>query len=73
METQFKKKKNLVQGENPYMDKSSFKGTFLEGYRSGFGVEKTNHAVYEGSWNKGKKEGKGKIVYNNGDTYEGEW
>jgi hypothetical protein len=30
-----------------------------------------NGEVYEGEWKEGKKEGKGKMGYPNGDEYEG--
>ncbi|MDR0552934.1 MAG: hypothetical protein LBG13_02475, partial [Holosporales bacterium] len=28
---------------------------------------------YEGDWKNDKREGKGKIVYVNGNVYEGDW
>jgi hypothetical protein len=30
-------------------------------------------AVYEGSWEEGKRNGKGKYTFSNGDTYDGDW
>ena len=29
--------------------------------------------MYEGETKNGKKEGKGKYIYNNGNRYEGDW
>jgi len=29
--------------------------------------------VYDGQWKAGQREGRGKIRYSDGDTFEGEW
>ena len=51
-----------------------YEGEVLKGYRHGFGKYKSikENYVYEGFWKNGKKEGKGKITYNDGkSSYEG--
>ena len=29
--------------------------------------------IYEGTWKKKLKDGQGKMIYSNGDCYEGNW
>jgi hypothetical protein len=40
----------------------------------GFGtVEWSDGARYQGEWQNGQPNGKGKLFLENGDTYEGDW
>lgn len=32
-----------------------------------------NHSIYEGAWKNNKINGKGKIIFADGDSFEGEW
>ena len=48
-----------------------YNGDFVNGLRDGNGIEESDSAKYEGQFYKDKKCGKGKIVFNSGDTYEG--
>ena len=50
-----------------------YKGDFLNGLRHGVGKDYRNNSKYEGDFRKDKKCGKGKIVFDSGDTYEGEF
>lgn len=34
---------------------------------------KTSKETYDGDWFKGKRQGKGKLYYSNGNFYEGEF
>ena len=49
-------------------------GDFINNLEEGFGQQINNIYEYKGEFKKGKKEGKGKIIYkNSGDWYEGEF
>ena len=50
-----------------------YRGDFLNGQRHGKGKDYRNNSKYEGDFLKDKKCGKGKIVFDSGDTYEGEF
>ena len=50
-----------------------YKGDFLNGLRHGNGKDYRNNSKYEGEFRKDKKCGKGKIIFDSGDTYEGEF
>ena len=50
-----------------------YKGDFLNGLRHGVGKDYRNNSKYEGDFRKDKKCGKGKIVFDSGDIYEGEF
>ena len=50
-----------------------YKGDFLNGLRHGIGKDYRNNSKYEGDFRKDKKCGKGKIVFDSGDIYEGEF
>lgn len=73
IETQYKKKKNPVQGEFPFLVKSVYDGEFKEGDRNGKGIEKSNHMTYDGQWKGNVKCGIGIVTYKNGDIYNGSW
>ena len=62
------------KGEKYNLDDEIYEGDFLDNLEEGFGKEITNIFEYEGEFKKGKKEGKGKIIYKqNGDWYEGDF
>ena len=50
-----------------------YKGDFYNGMRHGIGKDYRNNSKYDGEFKKDKKCGKGKIVFDSGDTYEGEF
>ena len=50
-----------------------YKGDFLNGLRHGTGKDYRDNIKYEGEFRKDKKCGKGKILFESGDTYEGEF
>ena len=50
-----------------------YRGDFLNGLRHGYGKDYRNNSKYEGEFRKDKKCGKGKILFDSGDTYEGEF
>ena len=50
-----------------------YKGDFLNGLRHGKGKDEGDNMKYEGDFIKDKKCGKGKILFDSGDTYEGEF
>ena len=50
-----------------------YKGDFLNSQRHGKGKDYRNNSKYEGDFIKDKKCGKGKIIFDSGDTYEGEF
>ena len=50
-----------------------YKGDFMNGLRHGKGKDYRNKMKYEGDFRKDKKCGKGKILFESGDTYEGEF
>jgi hypothetical protein len=39
----------------------------------GIGIQTYSDGIYEGNWKGGRKHGKGKMNYSNGDIYVGEW
>ena len=62
------------KGEKYNLDDEIYEGDFLDNLEDGFGKEINNMFEYEGEFKKGKKEGKGKIIYKqNGDWYEGDF
>ena len=49
-------------------------GSLKDGLRQGYGVQEwPNGARYEGYWDHGKANGKGKYTHAHGDVYEGDW
>jgi len=50
-----------------------YKGDFLNGLRHGIGKDYRKNSKYEGEFKKDKKCGNGKIVFDSGDIYEGEF
>ncbi|XP_065890643.1 radial spoke head 10 homolog B-like [Dysidea avara] len=68
-----------ITGDGSYVwpDGSSYIGQVMDGLRDGWGCYKCagSHVTYTGSWKNGKRNGKGKIVYDEEGTsfYEGEW
>ena len=48
-----------------------YKGDFINNLKEGNGIEITNASKFEGKFIKDKKNGFGKINFNNGDFYEG--
>ena len=50
-----------------------YKGDFMNGLRHGIGKDYRDKIKYEGEFRKDKKCGKGKIWFESGDTYEGEF
>ena len=50
-----------------------YKGDFMDGLRHGKGKDYRSKIKYEGDFRKDKKCGKGKILFESGDTYEGEF
>ena len=50
-----------------------YKGQFENYAISGFGVRYYNDSYYEGNLIKDRKEGKGSLIYKDGEKYEGEW
>ena len=50
-----------------------YKGDFLNGLRHGIGKDYRNNSKYDGEFRKDKKCGKGKIIFDSGDTYEGDF
>ena len=62
------------KGERYELNGKIYRGDFVNNIPEGKGRETNNIYVYEGEFKKGKKEGKGKIIYkNNGDWYEGKF
>ncbi len=53
---------------------STYKGHFLYGQRTHFGVQQdADGDVYWGMWKNDAREGYGYLIINNGDRYAGEW
>ena len=50
-----------------------YKGDFINNLREGEGIEKGNGGKYEGNYEKDKRSGKGKIYFDSGDYYEGDF
>ena len=50
-----------------------YKGDFINSLREGNGIDESEGNKYEGQFIKDKKSGKGKINFNNGDIYEGDF
>ena len=48
-----------------------YKGDFINNIKEGYGIEESEGTKYEGEFSKDKKNGKGKILFKNGDIYEG--
>ena len=68
----FKNGKLNGKGERYNLNDEIYIGDFVNNLPDGKGKEINNFYEYEGNFKKGKKEGKGKIIYkNNGDWYEG--
>ena len=62
------------KGEKNNLDDETYEGDFIDNLEEGFGKEINNMFEYVGEFKKGKKEGKGKIIYKqNGDWYEGDF
>ena len=60
------------KGERYDLNGKIYKGDFINNLQEGKGIENNNIYTYEGEFKRGKKEGKGKIIYkNSGDWYEG--
>ena len=53
--------------------KITYKGTFLNGLRDGYGIGYYSNGTYEGDWERGKKQGFGKYSFKNGDIYIGQF
>ena len=67
-------KNGLEYGYGKYTSKDGsywYKGNFDHGEGNGKGKMLLNGALYEGTFVDSKREGKGKIIYENGDTYTG--
>ena len=52
-----------------------YRGEWVNGDRTGFGIYENENSVYEGSFIKGERSGKGKIEYKTdpGISYDGDW
>ena len=62
------------KGEKYNLNDEIYMGDFINNLEEGFGQQINNIYEYKGEFKKGKKEGKGKIIYkNSGDWYEGEF
>ena len=49
-------------------------GNWKDGRLHGNGTERRiNNEVFEGTFNEGKRQGIGKLKWNDGAVYEGEW
>lgn len=69
-------KNGILQGKGGKYTMSSnsvYKGSFINNLKEGEGEEKTNEGIYRGSFKNNTKTGKGKMIYNSGDTYEGDY
>ncbi|OQR94269.1 phosphatidylinositol-4-phosphate 5-kinase [Achlya hypogyna] len=51
----------------------SYEGDFYRGQPHGYGIERKPQAVYAGDFARGVKEGTGRMVWANGDSYDGQW
>eukprot|EP00403_Amphidinium_massartii_P040584 CAMPEP_0178454220 /NCGR_PEP_ID=MMETSP0689_2-20121128/45236_1 /TAXON_ID=160604 /ORGANISM="Amphidinium massartii, Strain CS-259" /LENGTH=765 /DNA_ID=CAMNT_0020080127 /DNA_START=22 /DNA_END=2317 /DNA_ORIENTATION=- len=54
-------------------DGSMYKGQWLDGYPHGQGERWSGKEQYTGAWAKGKQEGKGRQMWQDGRVYEGEF
>ncbi|CAM9669143.1 unnamed protein product [Scytosiphon promiscuus] len=73
-ETQNRGDNGGVEGTSPPFAGKEFyfyHGEFVEGFKSGFGMEFTNADVYYGEYKKGKRNGVGALHCANGDHIEG--
>lgn len=52
---------------------STYKGQVLNGKRHGYGVLSCSSKMYEGTWEDGRRHGRGKQTWKDGRTYEGEF
>ncbi|KDO24818.1 hypothetical protein SPRG_09651 [Saprolegnia parasitica CBS 223.65] len=51
----------------------SYDGEYERGVPHGYGLERKKLAKYAGEFQHGKKEGHGRMVWPNGDSYDGQW
>jgi hypothetical protein len=69
-------KNNLEDGngEEIWMDNSTYKGEYKEGFKHGYGIlSLPDGTQFDGEFSHGKIEGKGTIKYNDGRIYDGNW
>lgn len=52
---------------------ATYEGEFLEGMRHGVGKFTVPEFVYEGQYHRDTRQGKGKIVWDDGRVYDGDW
>lgn len=67
-------KNNEFNGEGNYIyekAKASYEGEWLNGLQHGNGYYRSPEFAYRGEWDNGWMNGAGKLVFKNGDKYEG--
>lgn len=52
---------------------NDFIGSFRNGKKSGEGQRFYDNGIYEGSWKRDERSGRGIMWHNNGELYLGEW
>lgn len=60
-------------GEFKFNDGSTFKGNYKHDVYESGELRLVNQYVYTGSFKKGKRHGKGRVLYPDGETYEGDF
>ena len=68
--------KSEKSGQGFYTQKNftcEYRGAWQNDRFNGYGVEKWPQGIYKGEFSNGMKEGKGKIKFNNGKSYVGEF
>lgn len=69
-------KRGLGHGEIKYIDGGSYTGDVIDSAKHGHGkliCFKGGIKSYEGSYNMNQMDGRGKLIYTNGDKYEGQF
>ncbi|CAD8115348.1 unnamed protein product [Paramecium sonneborni] len=64
-----------IQNKQPYLlnDNSIYIGEWFERKRHGFGYQINDDYIYEGYWHNDKYHGNGRIIYENGNVYIGQF
>lgn len=60
------------KGERYTLENHIYKGDLVSNLREGHGIETTDKSIYDGEFKEDKQNGKAKVTFISGDTYEGD-
>lgn len=60
------------KGERYTLENHIYKGDFISNLREGHGIESTDKSIYDGDYKDDKQNGRAKVTFTSGDSYEGE-